>query len=69
MVMRDTQISLYHNGPVRTLRHNALRKMYVCLFATVYHSLYATVARTFSLLGEKREGVVFSRPLGALRAA
>ena len=23
----------------------------------------------FSLLGEKREGVVFSRPLGALRAA
>ena len=25
--------------------------------------------RTFSLLGEKREGVVFSRPLGALRAA
>ena len=28
-----------------------------------------TVVRTFSLLGEKREGVVFSRPLGALRAA
>ena len=25
--------------------------------------------RTFSLLGEKREGVVFSRPLRALRAA
>ena len=24
---------------------------------------------TFSLLGEKREGVVFSRPLRALRAA
>ena len=27
------------------------------------------VVRTFSLMGEKREGVVFSRPLRALRAA